>query len=343
MKDPIALIDAYLDGTLSAAEREALVATLKADTAQMRLFVETVMFEEQIRAGVLAGNLQKAADVFARQSVASVTPAPRRWFQPEWISVAAGLVLGLFSASMVFGGYVGGMGTKPVLLLQEGFESGPAPEVKGIPAVPGIWSGDFTEVVGQTQGISPVQGGRMLRFLRADFEGKTSQTGYLSDLFRIIDVQNHMVSFADGRALVTFEASFRTIPTSTPLNYRCGLRLDALASLPTQDKSPYDRPTERDGSTSGQIHPSLSSEERPEDFSPASTHRFRILEDTGASWQKVQVELRIPPGTRYLLLCVQMSDSKAGRTMPDPAAVSFPGQFVDDITVSLTRSAPARE
>ena len=88
--------------------------------------------------------------------VALLEPAPKaetplrtstRWF--AWrplTAAAAGLVIGLFSASMVFG--FGARSVERVIsLLQESFESGPAPMVKGIPQDVNLWSGDYSEVV----------------------------------------------------------------------------------------------------------------------------------------------------------------------------------------------------
>jgi len=53
--------------------------------------------------------------------------------------------------SMVFA-YVAPSLGKVLTLLQDGLESGPGPEVAGLPIEPGKWSGDYTEVVGEQQG-----------------------------------------------------------------------------------------------------------------------------------------------------------------------------------------------
>jgi hypothetical protein len=59
-------------------------------------------------------------------------------------------------------------------------------------------------------------------------------------------------------------------------------------------------------------------------------------------WQPLRVEMRIPPGTRYLLLSLHVTDSKAGREPLETGAVEFPGQFVDDVQVSLVPGAALR-
>ena len=89
-------------------------------------------------------------------------------------AAAAGLVIGLFSASMLFA-YMSGAGGKTISLLQEGFEAGNSPAVTGWPTSPGYWSGDYSTVLGENQGVKPAGGKKMLQFLRSDYEGKPPQ------------------------------------------------------------------------------------------------------------------------------------------------------------------------
>ena len=66
----------------------------------MRRFTDVVMFEEQIRTAAQAGAERMAAVDFEKPAPAR-TATGARWH--ALLAAAAGLVLGLFSASMVFG------------------------------------------------------------------------------------------------------------------------------------------------------------------------------------------------------------------------------------------------
>ncbi len=71
-----------------------------------------------------------------------------RWsaWRPLTASAAAGIVFGMFCTSVVFGFSVRSL-EKVVSLLQEGFESGAAPLVTGIPQELNQWTGDDSEIV----------------------------------------------------------------------------------------------------------------------------------------------------------------------------------------------------
>lgn len=60
MTDPEHLIAAWLDGQLKDEEQIALAEWLKSDDSHMRLFVDTLMFEQQIRSAVVARQQQAA-------------------------------------------------------------------------------------------------------------------------------------------------------------------------------------------------------------------------------------------------------------------------------------------
>jgi hypothetical protein len=130
------------------------------------------------------------------------------WFSwRQLTAVAAGLFIGLFGASVVWG-YVGPYAGKVVTLLQESFESGPPPLTTGIPVEAGHWSGDYSQVVGEYRGVKPAGGRKMLRFLRSDYEGKPTRDGFIGDVFRIIDVSGPEYDVARGDACVSVEARF---------------------------------------------------------------------------------------------------------------------------------------
>jgi hypothetical protein len=246
------------------------------------------------------------------------------------------LVVGLFSASMLFA-FVTGGGGKVASLLQEGFEDGNSPLPKGMPETPGVWSGDFSEVVGAQEGASPKTGRKMLRFLRADYDGKHSQTGYCGDLYRILDLRGYEADLKDGKAMVTVEASFLGIPVQAPAEYSFNVCVRALDAPPTSDFSAGKR-KDLDAIIK-------NAEETGDAFIPASAQRRFKTAPHGAGWEKARVELRLPPGAKFLLLSFQCVDTRAaregGRGTGDHVS-EFPGQFLDDIQVSLVCNVPIR-
>ena len=83
MSDPRKLIAAYLDDALSDAERDELVAWLKAHPDHLRAFVEANHFEQQIRQAV-HGQVQREAAMHLVESgdSAPAETAPDRRSNP---------------------------------------------------------------------------------------------------------------------------------------------------------------------------------------------------------------------------------------------------------------------
>lgn len=154
------------------------------------------------------------------------------WFSRRPVTAAAaGLVIGMFSASVVWG-YVGPYAGKAITLLRESFESGPTPLATGIPVEAGRWSGDYSQVVGEYLGVKPAGGARMLRFLRSDYEGKPGRDGFIGDVFRIIDLRAPEYDVARGDACISVEAHFLSLPQDIPGPAACGIAMHALDALP---------------------------------------------------------------------------------------------------------------
>ena len=241
-----------------------------------------------------------------------------RWF--TWrplTAAAAGIVLGMLCTSMVFGFVVPTAG-KVMTLLQEGFESGPAPLVTGVPIEPGKWSGDFAEVVGEQQGVKPSKGKKMLRFLRADYEGKGRFEGnYFADVFRLIDVRPYQREFVDGGAVVQLSAAFNAFAFPTEEAFGGSVAVHALNVA-----------TDVDGSRLSEW--SIESES----LAMARNHRLNLDRDPG-TWQRLGTELRLPPNTEFLLISISVNHST-----PSQRRASFDGHFVDNVRLSMARRAP---
>jgi hypothetical protein len=243
------------------------------------------------------------------------------WFSwRQLTAVAAGLFIGLFGASVVLG-YVGPYAGKVVSLLQEGFESGPPPLATGIPVEAGHWSGDYSQVVGEYRGVKPAGGRKMLRFLRSDYEGKPTRDGFMGDLFRIIDVSGPEYDVARGDACVSVEARFLSLPEGVPGSASCGISMHALDALPTPDER-------RDF---------MELTDRARMTILATSVRNARIEASRNAWGALRGELRLPPGTRFLLVHLSLFELNGPRA-PQPR--EFTGLFVDDLRVVLTHRPP---
>jgi len=329
------LLHGYLSETLSETEFAELQSLLRNNpearkTLRTLSTVDTRLVEMGAGDATLPTGLVPITTGIERERPKSQFPKWR-----PWLAAAAGLMVGLFSASMVFA-YVVPLASKTVCLLNDSFESGPAPLVKGMPTSPGIWSGDYSVVVGEQQGIKPLSGKRMLRMLRADYEGKPLQFSYSGDLHRILDLREYQAALSDGNTVVTVEVNVQAIPHPSADAYVASVAINAMDTLPTVDVSGFAR----------LYLDSLSRKQNDgaSEFIPASSQRGFKLNPEGGKWQKGRLEMRVPPGTKFLALSLYLTNAKAGiegREVHGDTALEFSGHYIDDVQVFLTRKAAA--
>jgi hypothetical protein len=261
-----------------------------------------------------------APDDLATRVLQFVRQEPKKQTTPRWfqwrplMAAAAGIVLGIFCTSVVFA-YVAPSLGKVITLLQESFESGPAPLVTGVPIEPGHWSGNYTEVVGEQQGVMPESGKKMLRFLRTDYEGKSDPVGsHFGAIYRLIDMRPYRKEFADGGAVAQLSAGFNTIEFPADERYECTLTLYAL-----------DAETVTNGSTRSGIR-------RDEGLLGVQKIRMQ-LDRSPETWQRWTSELRLPPDTDFLMvrICIQYAVKSASRQ-------TFAGHYLDDVRLTMRHS-----
>ncbi|MEO6755421.1 MAG: hypothetical protein ABIP85_26930 [Chthoniobacteraceae bacterium] len=304
-----ALIEDCLEGRLSEADAARLSAELQESPAARTRYWESASIH-----GLLEHTMQQAS---LRVITGEATPRPTRWLQ--WrplMAAAAGIAIGIFCTSVVFA-YVAPSLGKVITLLQESFESGPAPLVTGVPMEAGQWSGDYTEIVGEQQGVKPESGKKMLRFLRTDYEGKPNPDGgHVGDLYRLIDMRPYRKEFADGGAVVQLSAGFNTFEFPADERYGCSLTLYAL---------------DAETATNGSMRSGINPDEAP----LAAQKRRMILDRSSATWQRLTSELRLPPDTDFLMarICIHYSVKSAPRQ-------TFAGHYVDDVRLTIVARNP---
>jgi hypothetical protein len=307
------LIQRYLAGQTTDEETSRLEAAMKADDALADLYLRHAELDVALEI--------EAEAVELTRELLSVHGAPSTRHRFPWLSwrpltaAAAGLVMGLFSASMVFA-YVAPSLGKATSLLQDGFESGPAPLVTGVPIEVGVWSGDCSTVVGEHEGVKPSKGMKMLRFLRGDYEGKSIPSSHSSDVFRLVDLRPHRHEFADGGAVVQLTADFNTAPFASDESFSATLTIFALdASLV--------------GNEMVKLKNVLSTE------SLAFSRSSKVTMDRNpATWQKMSNELRLPPSTEFLMVRLGMSNNTK---LKDKRRDRFAGHFADNVQLVIAR------
>ena len=308
------LIQRYIAEQTSEEETRRLEAALKADDALADLYLRHTELDVALEA--------EAASAEVTRELLSAPMVSETSRSGSWLSwrpltaAAAGIVFGMFCTSVVFG-YVVPSLSKAMTLLQESFESRPAPLVAGVPIEAGKWSGDYTEIVGEQQGVKPESGKKMLRFLRADFEGKAKPEGsYISEVHQLIDLRPYRREFADGGAVVQLSAAFNAFSFPAEEAFVCSVSLQAL-----------DAETAINGST--RIGETLLID------CLAMARNSRQLDRDPESWQRLNAELRLPPNADFILIRIALAHSNKAQRRE-----TFDGHYLDGVRLTLARRAP---
>ena len=316
-QDQLDLLHGYLNGTLDEANFARFQSLLR-DSAEARHTLRSLSTVEAklTQLAAIHPETVRLLSETARERVPSF-----RWL--SWRSLtaaAAGIVFGMLCTSVVFG-FGARSVEKVVSLLQESFESGPAPLVTGIPQDVNLWSGDFSEVVEKYEGLKPAQGTKMIRMLRSDFKGKaSSMPNRQGDLSRVIDVRPFMREANGGEIVMTLSALFNAAPFPDSQRYDGVVTLYALGEL---------------GSTE---------ESLMEDALAISNGSCNSMDRDPSTWESATSRLLLPTGTQFVMLKVSFRRWPKG-SGDQPSLhdlMTFAGHFVDDVRASVTirKAAP---
>jgi len=299
--------------TQDASARAELNMLLR-DIPEARPIMARLMVDEQALISRLRDDV--IVELLEPTRAQQTTPPMRsRWL--AWrplTAVAAGILFGLFGASMVFG--VGGRWTEKVTsLFRESFETGPAPSVTGVPQQLNQWSGDFSELVGEQQGIKPAHGTKMIRMLRADFEGKSvTKLNTYGDLMKIVDVRPFTRETNGGEVVFSASALFNaaTFPEAE--------RYDGVVTLYAVDEI---------GSTEKNL--------LKNSLAHTCNGLGLSLDRNPTTWESATARLQLPAGTHFVILKVSVRRMPKNKeplsTLPNP--ITFSGHFVDDVRASI--------
>lgn len=198
----------YQDGVLSPDEIATLEAVMRDDPTKRQLFADT-----QLRSMALHDRF--------RQEAFRVEPTPKKritWITRPIASMAAGLVIGLFSASLVWAISSPKATTERLFSLINGsFDENHL--ASGFPKQTGLWSGDEASV---TDG--------KLRFIATGSDSKAPGARAVScDVFQLVDLRplRHSLS-QQGDSMLELSATFldaRPHNTKPSVTFFCQLYL----------------------------------------------------------------------------------------------------------------------
>lgn len=295
------LIQRHIAGHSTDEEARHLAAALKTDDALADLYVRHVELELSLEA--------RAASTDATRELLTTPTLTRatRWL--SWrplTAAAAGLMIGLFSASIVWSMSVtrneGIM--QSVKLVADPFETGFATLEQGLPLVPGVWGGDTAELTGHS-----------LRFLRpgSALEDRTS-SAIACDLYQIVDLRSLRDRVGTkGDAILELTASFRDARAvgSEKMAFACHIYL-----LEGSIESIHDRWPPKAGDTLG----------------VGANYLFSQGGDgEAAPWRSVTARCVSTPLADYAVIKISVAHLKpAGRNTP-----ALEGLFADDVSLVL--------
>jgi hypothetical protein len=303
------------DGRASADEIATLNRLLHGSPATLDAWLRYSSLHEELAAGSAFAST-RAESESRLPPVQFTPPPPRRW--STWLpQAAAGLVAGLCAASVVWA-YVLPSASRPHSLLEESFEQPETPLAVRSALEAGTWRGDAAEIVGAEQGVRPELGRHMLRFLRADFDGKPKPGGgHIATAFRLIDLRPLRGEIADGTAVVEATAAFNAAEFPESESYGFAISLFALDADSVPEHA-------------GRLGSTLTNEA----LAMSRSGRTQLDRDP-ATWQRVTSELRLPPNAEFLVVRLhinQLTGSATGNI--------FTGSYVDDVHVTLSHRPP---
>ena len=340
------LIQAWMDGGLDDAGFAELEATLAASPEARGRFWEEVRLHSDLYEAFKTRLAVPADPVSAAKSgslaeqrgspvVASV--ARRLWRHGAAIVGAAALVAGgcgigsvATSLSLAYAGWSPAR-LERVVILEEGFEDGPAPRPDFVPTSPGYWSGDVTAVVGAEQGVRPKAGRQMLRFVATAPADQSPAFNSASELWRLVDLRD--VRRQLGEAGEGVDLSLELTATFNGIAASAGREPQGtLKAIATDASAPFVR--------SLWLHSGLQGARQsdPAGVFVLAEQQAAIDTDPG-SWQRVTITLRAPARARWLMLyCVASDTSNAARD----SDVRLEGQYIDDIRLTAQPLPAAR-
>ncbi len=293
--ESLELIRRYIDGEASEADRQALQEQLRSDPITRSLFARYANIDATLGSGSIA----------LSQHAHPARPVRTTWF--SWrplTAAAAGIVLGMFCTSVVFG-FVAQRGVEkktPLALAQPSFEDAQMPFANGFPDASAHWGGDAAQVVTSENGVSAKEGKFMLRL-------EASPRGSPRFVYQVLDLTSIPASASADTREIEISASFAAADAESAM--RCMLRAFAVSEAREHlDPTWIEHRDE-----------AMASATRGLDVMPGSK-----------GWQTMSLKIQVPRTVRSLVLFfgVRTPDKNLPKT----------AHYLDDVQVSLIERQP---
>ena len=305
------LIQQYIAGTLADADARLLQEALKADPALAELYLSYMNLDVCLEAH--ASSSASITQMLASQPLGG-EPLPKRtvfWRPP--VAAAAGLVLGLCSASLLFA-YVTPQAvvtaSRLLALVDGGFEGQPDRIPSGFPSQIGVWSGDEAAVVpGNLKA-----GGRALRFERAQGDSAVPHGAADScDVFQLVDLRSlRAKGDGPGDAVLELSADFHDTRSEAGVPGRFGCHLYLFSGTPETLHSSWPAPL-REALGSGAAEHITEGKAGAED------------------WRRVTARCVLPAHADFAVVQIACGRPRGRSTQP-PA---LGRQFADNVNLTL--------
>ncbi|MCM8534607.1 MAG: hypothetical protein NE334_01585 [Lentisphaeraceae bacterium] len=297
----------FQDGCLSEQEMKAFEQEMKDSEEKRQAFTEVMLQSQSIY-----DHMQQ--DIDTSHEMKKKSPILFSPFLRTCATLALGVVIGVSSMSVANAVSKNKALFGPFGKLFESFESYPAPETKGIPEQANIWGGDITQVTLQDQSISPVDGKKMLRFLKADYPNKPIPGGYLSEIYRWVDLRDVPYNRLNETTEINVSASFNATTEQAKEGLSCSLDIYAYDSIPPE------------------LAPTQTVENLIFSSFALSGRRIQAIDTDPKSWEGIKVDMPLPAKANYIL--IRIAAYRHDITKTDPSLV-FGGAYTDDIRISF--------
>lgn len=196
-------------------------------------------------------------------------------------------------------------------LVNGGFENNSKVEIEDIPTKAGRWFGDPCLIVGPDEGVAPMSGTSMLKFVATNppTEGPDLGTA-ASQRCQVVDMRSMSEDILAGRVSVHASAYFNRVEGDEATDVLMAIEIHALRGNPDE---------------AAQLR--------------AQLHAFRlgrsgteILTDGDPlSWQRCEAMLLLPQGTDYVMVEVRAVEN----VFNDPLFKEFDGHYADDVGLDV--------
>lgn len=314
-EEQLEMIRRSIDGTATAEDLQALQELLRKEPAARRLYARYANVDAALSGGGMALHEPAPATRAASARVRWLTWQPLT-------AAAAGLVLGLFSASLVWAVAAPRLQSwqgRALPLVNADFEEdGATLSADGVPVVYGRWSGDRAEITAAQAAVQPKHGVRMFRFLRSDSsvqsEMQKSRTG---NMYQVVDMKPLRQELADGLARLDWSAWFQWAPAAGEKGMTFAVNVWTFTGEPAILTANWRDHLYRETAKSGSK---------------------KAFDDLPAQWRQLKGSMIIPPDTDFLVIELKAIPPE---TAPGAEPHAFAGCYADDVRLVLSTGGSA--